>query len=286
MNKKRRDSEDPSRNYLVTASLIFSLLLAGIFVVVGLYVYIFSSELSHSQETWGQFGDYFGGILNPAVGVFSIVLLLYTIWLQKDDLRLQRNELALQRNELEKSTMAQREQGESLKLQSFESTFFSMLQLCQKTLEDIKVTIGESEKREVKGKQSFRHLFDRLKDAYRLTYEVPANRSLSELEVCQLSYRSFINAQDAHLRIYLATISEIVRYIALERPAIVNDSRHWKILSSQLSQHELSILYYEILYSGGPSLIETVRNAPLFDLVSKSDLIRPESHYNFFNSEM
>lgn len=46
------------------------------------YVKVFTSHLSTSQEVWGQFGDYFGGVLNPLLSFFAFSALLYTVFLQ------------------------------------------------------------------------------------------------------------------------------------------------------------------------------------------------------------
>ncbi len=47
-----------------------------------LYAKTFKGELSNSQEVWGQFGDYFGGLLNPVLSFFAFCALLCTIHLQ------------------------------------------------------------------------------------------------------------------------------------------------------------------------------------------------------------
>lgn len=38
----------------------------------------FPFQLSNSQEVWGQFGDYFGGVLNPILSFAAFVILLIT----------------------------------------------------------------------------------------------------------------------------------------------------------------------------------------------------------------
>lgn len=64
-----------------------------LFVVVGLvglvitvvalfYVVNFTTEIADSQEVWGQFGDYFGGVLNPILSFFAFCALVYTVYLQ------------------------------------------------------------------------------------------------------------------------------------------------------------------------------------------------------------
>lgn len=56
-----------------------------ILVVFGLYYYQFggsSTTLSENKEIWGQFGDYFGGVLNPILSFISILLLIKSVKMQ------------------------------------------------------------------------------------------------------------------------------------------------------------------------------------------------------------
>ncbi len=45
----------------------------------GLYFFKFHGELSPDQAVWGQFGDYVGGLLNPAISLVALIALLLTI---------------------------------------------------------------------------------------------------------------------------------------------------------------------------------------------------------------
>lgn len=47
------------------------------------YIINFGINLTDSNEKWGQFGDYFGGILNPVLSFLSFSALVYTIILQR-----------------------------------------------------------------------------------------------------------------------------------------------------------------------------------------------------------
>lgn len=69
-------------------------------IVVGVYVAQFSGPLSVDPASWGQFGDYVGGILNPAFGLMALIAILVTVYLQSSTLRVTSKELALSRKEL------------------------------------------------------------------------------------------------------------------------------------------------------------------------------------------
>lgn len=69
--------------------LIFTIALL-IFVILFYVIYfafINDYSLSNQTDTWGQFGDYLGGVLNPIFAFFTILLLLITIYQQKNELK-------------------------------------------------------------------------------------------------------------------------------------------------------------------------------------------------------
>ncbi|WP_291865855.1 hypothetical protein [Maribacter sp.] len=64
----------------------------------------------------GTFGDSFGAV-NALFSGFAFAGLIYTIVLQKEDLKMQRNEIALNRTELKKSAIAQKNSEKALEEQ-------------------------------------------------------------------------------------------------------------------------------------------------------------------------
>lgn len=66
------------RIYLIAVGTPLTLVL----VAIALYVANFGTKLSSSQDIWAQFGDYFGGILNPLFAMFAFLALLWSISLQ------------------------------------------------------------------------------------------------------------------------------------------------------------------------------------------------------------
>ena len=88
---------------------------------LGTYLWHFADlGWSPKQEVWGQFGDFLGGLLNPAVGLVTIYLVLANVRMQQKELR---NSL----QELKTSNVALIAQIKASELQSFEQTFFTWL---------------------------------------------------------------------------------------------------------------------------------------------------------------
>ncbi|OAN16361.1 hypothetical protein A3K86_10835 [Photobacterium jeanii] len=80
----------------------------------------FHYGLSNDQSDWGAFGSYFGGVVGSTFAALSFLCLLYTIYLQREELN-----TAIQA--LSDSASAQQEQASLIKIQRFEDTFYSLL---------------------------------------------------------------------------------------------------------------------------------------------------------------
>lgn len=87
------------------ARTLVYLLMAGVF---SLYFYWFSQRyglpLSKDSSSWGTFGDFIGGVLNPVVAFFAFY------WLT-ESVRIQQQEMKHTRETLEETTRAQDEQA-------------------------------------------------------------------------------------------------------------------------------------------------------------------------------
>lgn len=63
------------------------LLFVSIVVVTGFYIWNFSSHaVSNSPADWGALGDYFGGVLNPLISIFTMFFLIKTYFTQRKEL--------------------------------------------------------------------------------------------------------------------------------------------------------------------------------------------------------
>lgn len=95
---------------------------AAFLIILGLYIAYFKNlSVTNDSATWGTFGDYLGGTLNPIISFLALIGLLYTIHQQAQ-------EMQATREELKQAAEQQRRQSETFNLQQFESTFFSLLE--------------------------------------------------------------------------------------------------------------------------------------------------------------
>ena len=97
---------------------------------------IMFTSLTDSER--GTFGDQFGAA-NALFFGFAFAGLIYTIILQRRDLKLLRKELELNRREMEAQTLEFEKQNATLLRQTFETTFFHMLELHKQNVQEINV---------------------------------------------------------------------------------------------------------------------------------------------------
>ncbi|WP_157832199.1 putative phage abortive infection protein [Pseudomonas sp. S09G 359] len=90
--------------------------------MLAMYLKTFGTVLSNKQDVWGQFGDFFGGILNPLLSSLALAAVLVTLRIQGQDLKAAQDENRQTNLHLDA-------QARYIRLQSFESVFFRLLDL-------------------------------------------------------------------------------------------------------------------------------------------------------------
>jgi hypothetical protein len=91
--------------YLWFVSIVVVVLL---FFVIGAYIVNFKNYyVSESVSDWGAFGDYIGGLLNPALSLISVILILVTIKQQEISLKQNAKQIEVSIDEVRKSVAAQ-----------------------------------------------------------------------------------------------------------------------------------------------------------------------------------
>lgn len=101
--------------FKITLFLCVLLFFVGYFITVS---YVYPNLVDRAY-----FGDMFGGLAAIFSGL-AFVGLIYTVFLQTEELKLQREELKLTKDEMKKSVEAQQKAGEALReqIKSMEKT--------------------------------------------------------------------------------------------------------------------------------------------------------------------
>jgi len=269
---------DKRRIVWLKNNLFFTMLIIVLTLFLGNLCLIF---LPYSKEARGTFGDQFGAV-NALFSGLAFAGLIYTIILQRHDLKLQRRdlhyqrrdlelnrkELELTRQEMEEQTAEFEKQNETLKIQRFESTFFNMLSQFQEVVNNLKVS------KEFYGGEG--------RDCFEKTY--------MKNEQIEQSFNDF-----AHLSMYTIIFrngiegykkSEVPKYfdhyfrLLYRILKFVNDSKvitdfdekyeYTAMLRAMLSRYELVWLYYNGLSYG------TQKLKPLIERYAMLNNLRPE----------
>lgn len=113
-------------------------------ITIGVYFKKFHSGLSDIPSDWEAFGGYVGGTLGAIFGLASFFALLFTIYMQREELDINRQALEDSRKELARSAKAQelteihlKSQLKLSKIQIFENKFFELINSLIRLQDDI-----------------------------------------------------------------------------------------------------------------------------------------------------
>lgn len=247
-----------------------------------LYIDNFGIGFASTIGDWGSVGDFFGGVLNPTFALLSLILITYTLMQNKKALeqsekavqqgteaieqneralRVSNEELKLTRDELANSSEALKEQASLLAVQSFETTFFNMLELHNKNLNRIKFTSSEimqtitnKFRPDIIYRKSTMHEGITALEILIQIIEHPPESSLQNenVKVAQsLTTFSHIYPEHGHLiSSYFIHLYQILKLIENTQFSYEDKKKYSNILRSQLKNQELSLLILNCLRVG------------------------------------
>jgi uncharacterized membrane protein len=136
INLKVKDVSKFALGILLFLGLSFFIFLVVQYVQLVGNPFIFDAQTADIRAGLGALGDYFGGFLNPILAFLSFIALLYTLYLNQNELKETRKELSRSAKAQEDSKTVMSEQLKIQSLQQFDSFFFS---LSEKLLQQISV---------------------------------------------------------------------------------------------------------------------------------------------------
>lgn len=98
----------------------------------------------------GVVGDFFGGTTVGLLSLASLMFVAAAMVMQRKELELQRKEVTATREEYQIT-------NRTMKKQSFDSTFFNMINLHQSILNHVKIQVGEDV---IEGREAFKQLYE------------------------------------------------------------------------------------------------------------------------------
>ncbi|WP_336634907.1 putative phage abortive infection protein [Lysinibacillus fusiformis] len=149
MNANQKDKKawyKKWENYLI----IFGFIIVVVAILTPFSIIYFNGyEYSHkSFEKLGTVGDFFGGTTVGLLSLASLMFVTAAMFMQKEELELQRKEVTATRKEYKIT-------NRTMKKQSFDSTFFNMIDLHQSILNQVNF-------KEDKGRKAFKSLYIKL----------------------------------------------------------------------------------------------------------------------------
>lgn len=224
----------------VLVSLFVIALLSGAIVIL-VYANYFSGGITADHGRWGAMGDFFGGTLNPIFGFIGLFALLLTIAIQN-------KELSNSTRELRTSARALNEQSSSLKIQNFENTFFQLLGLHNNIVSDMFVGEADSADKGLNGRDCFKIIYDYFEIYYKRKNKYAEDKN-NYLAIIEEAYDEFFISQQADIGHYFRNLYTIVKFV--DNSEVENKKQYVSILRAQLSSYELSLLFYNCLWSVG-----------------------------------
>ena len=228
----------PSKQRRADRRLIWSLAIGGALVfavVISAYaVWFHHTGISHSPEDWSRFGEYVGGLAGTLLALITLLVLVYTLHVQAEQLDDTRAELA--------------KQSSSIAKQNFENTFFKLLELIQSRVASLRWT---QPTKELTGRDvvhwhsnELHRRFVALQNAIQTRQPLFAGHPPLVLDIMQVltAYRSWHREVapiiDSYLRLIYRTM------VAIDRSEVNEKQLYVDILWDSLSPDEKHILFY------------------------------------------
>ncbi len=183
------------------------------------YIYNFGIIFSDKPEAWGVFGDFIGGVLNPILSFSTLIAVLYSLKIQRDEFA-----------EIQKRESFQIYENNK---HNFEITFFNFINHLNNLINSFQQNIEYGSGMEIEAVNT---------QPGRDTLLQNIANGLSEFEKDnERNIYSLI--QNAILKIYFKYIWNILKYIA-ETNLIEANEKHFyfEILKSQLSSDEINFI--------------------------------------------
>lgn len=205
-------------------------------------------------------GDTFAGIFSA----LAFVWILVTVFLQSAQLKEQKSEISRQANEFEKM-------NESMERQRLEQTFFEMLHTHGHLIGEM--SDQKAPGKPIEGREALGYIQGRL-----FTFL----RGKTSREDVLIGYAAFWKKYRKDLSHYFRFLYNFFRF--LEEKA-GSDEFYAKVLRSQLSNEELTLLYYNCLSPDGEKMEKYAKKFEVFDNIDIGDFCE-KSHKELLNSEV
>lgn len=259
MKAARKEESTPKSRYLILLTLI----VVSVWLGMGWY--------ASTKDEPGQFGDMFGAA-NALFSALAFAMLIYTIILQKAELRLQRLELSDTRKELEGQRIQMERQSDQMKKDGFESSFFKVFTVLQDIVSSMRVVNAEYS---LAGRECFKDFYNYLSRSYNGSDYYRSDEGVllrhSEEERVEVAYAYFFNMTQGDLSHYFRTLYNLIKFV--DRSDIPDKKFYMNLVRAQLSRYEMVLIFYNCNYSVGEKFKPLVERHALLKNMVTGDLL-------------
>lgn len=209
-------------------------------ILIGSYIYTFQKfPTNENPSAWGTFGDYMGGLLNPVISLFTLIVAM-KVW-------------GLQKTELLETRRAVEEQGKTAEQQRREQRFFDLFNIYQRTIDSIGLSLPTSNQSTIQhqGKDALDAWFSRRLPAELENFNkhgLGAEKRMSggtvtiDKDLLTLAWQrdSSTGSFDHYLR--------VIYRLLMDSESLLGEQhfRYVKILRAQLNRSELMLLGFNM----------------------------------------
>lgn len=256
-------------------------------VVVGIFfLWVCTGLVLWDVEERGTFGDMFGSI-NALFSGLAFAGVVFAIMLQRKELALQRAELKLTREELKGQKREMALQNQTLKVQQFEHTLFSMIAVLNDIVNSIDLRKKDISKAQICTGRDCMKAFH--KD---LIFYLEGKRRSGDIELTypdktlEENYADWWKVKRTDLGHYFRTLYNIVQFIneAQTQKIIGSGKKYSRILRAQLSDQEQALLFYNCICGIGGGFLKDVKRHKLVKHVPDEFLLDPEHKTKYYSS--
>lgn len=238
-------------------------------------VWAISGLLLHAETERGTFGDMFGAV-NALFSGLAFATLIYTAWMQREELALQREELAATRSELEGQKLQLQEQTKTFALQRFEDSFFALLRVHGEIVDAMDI-VGRGGV--TRSRDCFKVWYARLQGVHAHTAAYPEGKTL---QAVQGVYGKFYEEHQSELGHYFRHLYHIIKFV--KAAPIEDKKRYTSLIRAQLSAYEHLMLFYNCLSPFGIEKFKPlVEEFELLENLPKSLLLMPALHVPLYS---
>jgi hypothetical protein len=246
---------------------LFLLVLVGFVLTVwGLSWYFLEGDTDR-----GTFGDMFGSV-NALFSGLAFAALIFTIYLQRRELKLHEQELTLTQREIKDQVEQLQAQNATLKKQSFEDTFFELLRL-QNDITNA-IDLNAKEGRVVKGRDCFEELYKKFSGLW--LKNKPEHRGSTELERINKTYLAFYENYHSEIGHYFSNLYNVIKFV--DTSDVERRKLYTNFVRAQLSSFELVMIFYSALteLDKGGKFKTLIEKYALLKSLPKGRLLNPE----------